>query len=364
MTTASDQPVFALALELAAAGPTAPTEIMVMPAGQVQTAATDPRGPWLCDPAAVVAASRTERPMVIDFDHATDLAAPRGEPAPAAGWITQLHARPDGVWATVEWTAAGAQVLADRQWRFLSPVFITEGRTVRRILRASLVNNPAIPALPQLAAAALTHLKTEQTMPDDFLRLASALGCAETGPVALTLAAERLTSEASTMRAALHAVSQALALPNSTSGEVLCAAIATRVPKSDLDEATKKLAAAEQKLAAAEAQALLAARTQRVEALLTAGKITPAQREATMQICAALSEDAWKAYAEGLPVLAHVRTYQPTVPTSASPAGDPLAQARQIADAAQKEIASAAQGGVTLSVAEAVARVTGGQNAQ
>lgn len=37
------------------------------------------------------------RGIPIDENHATDLAAPLGGPAPARGWIVELQARADGI---------------------------------------------------------------------------------------------------------------------------------------------------------------------------------------------------------------------------------------------------------------------------
>src|SRR3546814_18307145 len=88
----------------------------------------------------------------MDYDHATDLAAPEGRPAPAAGWIEALEDRSDGIWGRVTWTPHGAQALKNREYRFLSPVFthLEDGRVIR-LLRASSTTNPNLPpphALP------------------------------------------------------------------------------------------------------------------------------------------------------------------------------------------------------------------------
>src|ERR1700691_4692537 len=87
----------------------APAEIMLIPAGKFAT--RDTRAPYINDdPEAVLeatAALKMERGLPIDYDHATDLAAPEGRPAPAAGWMTRLFVRAGEIWAAVEWTEAG-----------------------------------------------------------------------------------------------------------------------------------------------------------------------------------------------------------------------------------------------------------------
>ncbi len=138
------------ALDMAAATG-APEWVHLLPAGEIRTA--DGRGPYrVVDPAALVAASLTDGDRLpIDENHATDLAAPRGEPAPARGWIVGLQARADGIWGRVEWTALGRRLVAGRAYRGLSPA-IRHSKTgeVSAILRASLVNRPNLRGLTAL----------------------------------------------------------------------------------------------------------------------------------------------------------------------------------------------------------------------
>jgi len=130
-------------------------DVHVLPAGKFS--GRDGRGPYeLVDAAAVIEATRRHAGngrMPIDYDHAIDLAAPKGLPAPAAGWIQGLQARADGIWALVEWTERAAAMIRSKEYRYLSPVFqhTGEGR-ITRILRAALTNNPNL-ELTALAAA-------------------------------------------------------------------------------------------------------------------------------------------------------------------------------------------------------------------
>lgn len=155
----------------------APEWVHLLPvtAGAIET--FDGRGPYqITDAAAVIAASMSwERGIPIDENHATDLAAPKGQEAPARGWIKEMQAREDGIWGRVEWTKAGAELVADKAYRGLSPVMIlhADKKTVRLIPRASLVNTPNL--------RGLTALHQEQSM--DLTKLAEALGL----PAAATL---------------------------------------------------------------------------------------------------------------------------------------------------------------------------------
>jgi phage I-like protein len=124
---------------------TAPQWIELLPAGEFT--GRDGRGPYrLSDPVAVVAATRALRMdagIPIDYDHATDFAAPEGRPAPAAGWIRKLAVRDGAIWGQVEWTDHGAAAVATHEYRYISPVFeFSKNGEVTRLLRAALTNNP------------------------------------------------------------------------------------------------------------------------------------------------------------------------------------------------------------------------------
>jgi phage I-like protein len=123
----------------------APEWIELVPAGEFH--GRDGRGPFrLSEPGRVIAATnnlRMEAGIPIDYDHATDFAAPEGRPAPAAGWITELTARDGALWGRVEWTTHGAAAVATREYRYVSAVFEHDGKgEVARLLRAALTNNP------------------------------------------------------------------------------------------------------------------------------------------------------------------------------------------------------------------------------
>ena len=113
----------------------------------------DGRGPYrVADAAAVAAASMANGKLPIDENHATDLAAPKGQPSPAMGWIVEMQPRPDGIWGRVEWTKTGHRLMSEAGYRGISPVFLheTDGGTIKKILRAALTNNPNLPQLTAL----------------------------------------------------------------------------------------------------------------------------------------------------------------------------------------------------------------------
>jgi phage I-like protein len=122
-----------------------PQWVMLIPAGEFS--GRDGRGPFrLADPARVIAATEAlglTAGVPIDYDHATDFAAPKGRPAPAAGWIRELAERAGALWGRVEWTPHGANAITSREYRYISPVFqYSSDGAVTRLLRAGLTNNP------------------------------------------------------------------------------------------------------------------------------------------------------------------------------------------------------------------------------
>ena len=122
-----------------------PQWVMLIPAGEFS--GRDGRGPFrLADSARVIAATEAlgmTAGVPIDYDHATDFAAPKGRPAPAAGWIRELQERDGALWGRVEWTPHGAKAITSREYRYISPVFqYSPDGSVTRLLRAGLTNNP------------------------------------------------------------------------------------------------------------------------------------------------------------------------------------------------------------------------------
>lgn len=164
-------------------GRQAPEWIHLLPGGMIGT--RDGRGPYrVPDMAALIAASMAEGPLPIDQDHAIDLAAPHGQPAPARGWIVEMAERADGLWGRVEWTEVGRGLVEGREYRGISPVMLAaEDGTVLRLLRASLVNAPNLKGL-----TALHRTRTTETDMDLLAKLRQALGLGADADEAAVLA--------------------------------------------------------------------------------------------------------------------------------------------------------------------------------
>lgn len=157
------------AVELRVSGSSAPEWVQLMTVGEL--VARDGRPSWhLKDPQRVIEQTRAQfgdQDLPFDYDHQIDYAARGvGNQAKAAGWIKALEARPDGIWGRVEWTAAAAQAVAAKEYRYLSPVFdhTKDTREVLFLRRAGLTNNPA------LTLTALSHQQTSEVQVDPVLK--------------------------------------------------------------------------------------------------------------------------------------------------------------------------------------------------
>lgn len=133
--------------------------------------------------AAVVAnwekSGRHELP--IDYFHRGDSNSWDGLPVAekvAAGWISKLEARGDGVWGLTKWTdAARARILAD-ELRYVSPTWLVSGTDPKTgkpqgptLLGAALLNDPFFKEMPRVAAAAVPP--ATQTSPESFMNKAA-----------------------------------------------------------------------------------------------------------------------------------------------------------------------------------------------
>jgi phage I-like protein len=129
--------------------------IMLMPIGAGGLVATvDGRGPYrVADPAKLASASLAAHDgrIPIDENHATDLAAPQGRPAPARGWATAAEARPGGIFGKIEWSAPGAALMSEKAYRYISPVIVHDkSGNVLDLPRASLTNTPNLRGMAAL----------------------------------------------------------------------------------------------------------------------------------------------------------------------------------------------------------------------
>jgi phage I-like protein len=154
-----------------------PAWLRILSLGSLST--RDGRGPFLvADPDSIIQATLDQAMKLglpVDLDHSTEW-APKGSPSPAAGWITALERRSDGIYGEISWTTLGREALAwgpnnePPKWRYISPVFLYDQTTneVQAILRAGLTNAPNMTGTeicsrksPMTIAEKIEQLRTE-----------------------------------------------------------------------------------------------------------------------------------------------------------------------------------------------------------
>lgn len=243
--------------------------VQLLPAGIFRASDGRPEGlpGWVCD--AVIAAKLITRSaqrtnmLPFDYEHQTMNAEFNGLPAPAAGWFKEMQWQ-DGVGLfaiNVEWTPAARTMIANGEYKYISPVFRFDQTTgeVLEILNAALTNNPA---LDNMAAVALRRWNDNQPEKEEDVnellkKLLAALGLPATTSEADALAAcSALKTKADDATAALSASTTELAALKASPAAPDPAKF---VPIAMLHEVQTKLAALSANTQGAELEQLITA---------------------------------------------------------------------------------------------------------
>lgn len=222
---------------------------------------------WLNDqPDAIVATFISlQRDVPVDLEHATEIKAPAGEPAPAYGWIKELEVRDGQIWGRVEWTDDGRDLLLSRKYRYLSPAFVFDEAT-RRIERLSSVG---LTNKHNLHLPALNH----ETEGDTSMPLSEAIR------KALGLNAE--ATEADAVTSINNLQSEKTVALNAAQNPPLD----KFVPRADYDQQKQTALNAQTELAQIKKDQQEDAVTTAVDAAIEARKITPANRDYYLACC-------------------------------------------------------------------------------
>lgn len=343
------------ALALPEVSGTVPDWIKVLPPPGQPIRTHDGRGPYrYADAQAVIAASLARKPrLVVDENHSTEIAPKQGGSSPARGYVTELQARADGIWARIDWTDSGRALMADRAYWGVSPVILldhSKGTEIRGIKSVALTNEPNLRDLP-----ALHH--EENPMFQD--QLAEALGLSPgAGEEALLGAVRDLAASASAhsaLQSSLGEIAAALGVEAaSPAADVLAAARRTAGPtlvaalQSEVATLTARVAEMQTERARARAEAF-------VDGELARGRMIA--RTLRDHYVARHMENPAQVELE----IAAMGILTPG-PTAAPQAqGGPAPQtATEIAAAAQAEVAKAAAQGRPLDYLTAVQMVTKG----
>lgn len=198
--------------------------------------------------------------LPFDYLHATELKAPFGEDAPAAGWAREYRINERGaIEARVEWTTKARNSIQQREYRYLSPVFDydDQGR-IHRFSSFGLTNKPNL-----VIKALNSELPpTLEKPPMLAAAIRAALGLPETA-----------TEEQAV--AAIQALKQA---KETALNSERAPSLDKYVPREDYNSVMQRAQNAEQKLRAHEEVTLSTAINSEIDAALKAGKITPATK--------------------------------------------------------------------------------------
>ncbi len=122
-----------------------PKEIRILPCGTVESR----KGTFKVDSESIkcITAKFKERnlDLVIDYEHQTL----ENVQAPAAGWIKELYQKDNALVAKVEWTKKAKAYLAEKEYKYLSPVVMIRNSDKKAIELHSvaLTNTPAIDSM-------------------------------------------------------------------------------------------------------------------------------------------------------------------------------------------------------------------------
>ncbi|PTE19491.1 hypothetical protein C5F48_22645 [Cereibacter changlensis JA139] len=250
-------------LALNVEGSAAPDWVQLVPAGPA-VEGRDGRRWTMADPERLVAAFAAHgADLPVDFEHATQIKGGRGEPAPAVGWIKAVEARNGALWGRVDWNADGANAVASRAYRYLSPVFRFDPATkaVLAMVSAGLTNNPNL----HLAALNAAQPETETLSMDKAVLEALGLKPDATAADAVVAINQLQVAKTTALNAAAHPDPEHF------------------VPRADHQLALNRIADFETEAKTrAEAEILGA-----VEAAVAAGKIAPASKEYHLASCRA-----------------------------------------------------------------------------
>ncbi|KMQ74010.1 phage protease [Marinobacter subterrani] len=222
--------------------------------------------------------------LVIDWEHATEHRAPKGEDAPAAAWVKEMEVRDGSVWGRTEWTPKAAQQLEAKAYRYLSPVFLftRDERQIVRLTSAGLTNQPNL---------ALTALN-QQTHQEDF-------------PVWKDLLKKLGLPEDATEAQAITALNQVQADLETAKNREANPSLDKYVPRADFDQAQQRAANAEQQLEGLKKQREDEAIETAINQALEDRKIAPATVEYHKAQCRTEGGlERFKAFVESAPVVA------------------------------------------------------------
>jgi phage I-like protein len=266
--------------------------------------------------------------LVVDENHATDLAAPKGGSSPAMGWLTNLRTGEGGsLWADVEWTKRGGEAVLNKEYSFISPVFKYDDQgEITVVLRAGLTNAPNL-QLPALNAEHSSGEEPEKNTMEVFMdnkALCAALGLSETATEAEILAAAKALNAAKPEKAAVRTDTVDLV---------------AYAPRADLIAMETRALAAEQQLTCLNAERIKRDAEAAVDEAIKNRKIAPASREEYLALCS--SQEGLETFKKIAAATPAIISTEPQAPAGAAPAGGGANGVGLALNAEESEVAKA-----------------------
>lgn len=124
--------------------------------------------------------------LLVDFDH---FSLDNDKSSEAAGWITEVQNRADGLWGKIRWSDVGEAAVKGGRYRFISPVWAREdceeignGRVrPARLMNAAVTNDPNLKGITPLSNR-LTNPYKEKANTMDYrkalMNVLNSAGCA------------------------------------------------------------------------------------------------------------------------------------------------------------------------------------------
>lgn len=280
----------ALCFELPADG-SIPEWVPLIPVGEVL--GRDGRK-WQNNAEQVIAHTvAMNRDQPLDYEHSTELKAPKGEEAPAAGWFKEYRIANGHIEARLELNPRGLASVQNREYRYLSPVFQYDATSnIYDIRSAALTNTPnlLLPALNREQTPVNQNNQETSTM--DLAQLLAALATA-------------LNSEISTPEQALAAIQkQNTDLQTARNAEAQ-PDLSKFVPVETHEVVLQRAMNAEQKLTDNLQTALNAEIDTAIEDAVAQGKIAPANKDFYRTACNSEGGlDKFREFAKSAPVVA------------------------------------------------------------
>lgn len=291
-----------------ASGGDVPEWVHILPAGHIE--GRDGRSFELPNPATVVdafAANGADLP--VDFEHQADNpAAKAAGPIRAAGWIKGLKATAEGVFARIEWTARAREMIAAREYRYISPVlrYNRETRRIGGITGAGLVHKPNLH---------LTALSAAEGAPDIPAKDKAAPAPGEAAGAALAdiargLGLDPATAPEEIAAGVLRMIASFRALYGKMTGKAAPEATALMEVQDVVPDPARYMPAlAFEELVRDHGATVQKARdqlvTQKVEKALAEGHLTQGMKQWATALCRS-DEAAFDAYCSGVPRFAYL----------------------------------------------------------